>query len=140
MKAILYNGCCPIWEGPFRYVKAWTTQWIDYPYLGCCYSDLQHYCQISSSASQLFDTTAKSNHEKSISASDVDPDKFEKNNKMICGHLLNHMKDSLFDMFVVQKSANIIWILWSSDMASMMLAESSTLSVSDCSFRCRMIN
>lgn len=26
---------------------------------------------------------------------------FEKDNKIVCGHLLNHMMDSLFDMFVV---------------------------------------
>ncbi|XP_022157709.1 uncharacterized protein LOC111024362 [Momordica charantia] len=36
-------------------------------------------------------------------------DKFEKDNKTVRGHLLKHMKDSLFDLFVVQTSAKIIW-------------------------------
>ncbi|XP_022153695.1 uncharacterized protein LOC111021147 [Momordica charantia] len=39
----------------------------------------------------------------------VEADKFEKDNKTIRGHLLNHMNDFLFDLFVVQKSAKVIW-------------------------------
>ena len=35
--------------------------------------------------------------------------KFEKDNKMVRGHLLNHMTDPLFDLFVTFKSAKIIW-------------------------------
>lgn len=31
----------------------------------------------------------------------VDPDKFEKDNKTIYGHLLNHMTNSLFNLFMV---------------------------------------
>lgn len=37
----------------------------------------------------------------SISVSTTDIDKFEKDNKTICWHLLNHMTASLFDLFVV---------------------------------------
>lgn len=39
----------------------------------------------------------------------VDPDKFEKDNKAIHSHLLNHVNDFLFDLFVIPKSAMIIW-------------------------------
>jgi len=35
--------------------------------------------------------------------------KFEKDNKMVRGHLLNHMTNPLFDLFVTFKSARIIW-------------------------------
>ncbi|PWA86048.1 ribosomal protein L2, plastid (chloroplast) [Artemisia annua] len=35
--------------------------------------------------------------------------KFEKDNKTARGHLLNHMSNSLFDLFINQKSAKIIW-------------------------------
>ena len=35
--------------------------------------------------------------------------KFEKDNRTARGHLLNHMSNSLFDLFINQKSAKIIW-------------------------------
>lgn len=35
-------------------------------------------------------------------------DKFKKDNKAIRGHLFNHMMDSLFDLFIVQKSVKLI--------------------------------
>ena len=38
----------------------------------------------------------------------VDTKMFEKDNNIVCGHLLNHMTDSLFNLFVVQKSAKVI--------------------------------
>ncbi|XP_022152111.1 uncharacterized protein LOC111019900 [Momordica charantia] len=44
----------------------------------------------------------------------VEADKFEKDNKTILGHLLNHMNNSLFYLFVVQKSAKIIWDMFES--------------------------
>ena len=37
----------------------------------------------------------------SISVSTMDIDKFEKDNKTVREHLLNHMTNSLFDLFVV---------------------------------------
>lgn len=38
---------------------------------------------------------------QSIFKPTVDPNKFEKVNKTVRGHLHNHMIDSLFDLFVV---------------------------------------
>ena len=35
--------------------------------------------------------------------------KFEKDNKMVRGHPLNHMTNPLFHLFVIFKSAKIIW-------------------------------
>ncbi|PWA56669.1 hypothetical protein CTI12_AA416470 [Artemisia annua] len=35
--------------------------------------------------------------------------KFEKDNRTARGHLLNHMSNSLFDLFINQKSAKVIW-------------------------------
>ena len=35
--------------------------------------------------------------------------KFEKDNRTARGHLLNHMSNSLFDLFINKKSAKIIW-------------------------------
>ncbi|XP_039141238.1 uncharacterized protein LOC120278531 [Dioscorea cayenensis subsp. rotundata] len=37
--------------------------------------------------------------------------KYEKDNKTVRGHLLNHMSNPLFDLFVTQKSAKEIWNL-----------------------------
>ena len=34
---------------------------------------------------------------------------FEKDNKTTRGHLLNHMTNSLFNVFVIQKQAKVIW-------------------------------
>ncbi|KAA0055836.1 ty1-copia retrotransposon protein [Cucumis melo var. makuwa] len=39
----------------------------------------------------------------------IDPEKYAKDNKTVRGHLLNHMSDPMFDLFVVQKSAKDIW-------------------------------
>ncbi|KAA0031694.1 ty1-copia retrotransposon protein [Cucumis melo var. makuwa] len=38
----------------------------------------------------------------------IDPEKYAKDNKTVRGHLLNHMSDPMFDLFVVQKSAKDI--------------------------------
>lgn len=35
--------------------------------------------------------------------------KYEKDNKRICGHLLSHMNDALFNLFKVQNLAKKIW-------------------------------
>ncbi|KAL0427363.1 UNVERIFIED_CONTAM: hypothetical protein Slati_2911100 [Sesamum latifolium] len=35
--------------------------------------------------------------------------KYERDNKTVRGHLLNHMTNTLFDLFVNQKSAKDIW-------------------------------
>lgn len=35
--------------------------------------------------------------------------KFEKDNKMVRGHLLNYMTNLLYDWFITFKSAKIIW-------------------------------
>jgi len=35
--------------------------------------------------------------------------KFDKDNKTVRGHLLNHMSNPLFDLFVTFKFAKIIW-------------------------------
>ncbi|KAA0039125.1 ty1-copia retrotransposon protein [Cucumis melo var. makuwa] len=34
----------------------------------------------------------------------IDPEKYAKDNKTVRRHLLNHMSDPMFDLFVVQKS------------------------------------
>ncbi|KAA0056577.1 ty1-copia retrotransposon protein [Cucumis melo var. makuwa] len=39
----------------------------------------------------------------------IDLDNYAKDNKTIHGHLLNHMSDLMFDLFVAQKSAKDIW-------------------------------
>ena len=40
---------------------------------------------------------------------DVVKKKFEKDNKIVRGHLLNHMTNPLFDLFLTYKSAKEIW-------------------------------
>ena len=35
--------------------------------------------------------------------------RFDKDNKTMRGHLLNHMMNLLFDLFVIQKQAKVIW-------------------------------
>ncbi|TYK04655.1 ty1-copia retrotransposon protein [Cucumis melo var. makuwa] len=39
----------------------------------------------------------------------IDPEKYAKDNKTVRGHLLNHISDPMFDLFVVQKFAKDIW-------------------------------
>ncbi|XP_011100540.1 uncharacterized protein LOC105178708 [Sesamum indicum] len=46
-------------------------------------------------------TTTKSEHETKL--------KYDRDNKTVRGHLLNHMNNSLFDLFVNYKSAKEIW-------------------------------
>ncbi|KAL2237784.1 UNVERIFIED_CONTAM: hypothetical protein Sindi_0970100 [Sesamum indicum] len=46
-------------------------------------------------------TTTKSEHETKL--------KYDRDNKMVRDHLLNHMNNSLFDLFVNYKSAKEIW-------------------------------
>lgn len=38
-----------------------------------------------------------------VESATVDTENFKKDNKKACGHLLNHMTDFLFDLFVIQK-------------------------------------
>lgn len=40
---------------------------------------------------------------------DVAKKKFEKDNKTVGGHLLNHLTSSLFDLFVIYKFSKKIW-------------------------------
>lgn len=65
----------------------------------------------------------------------VDIDKFEKGNKKVRGHLLNHMTNSLFDLFVVQKLEKTIWDTLESSMEEMMQAVRSMTLESGCNFR-----
>ncbi|XP_075076386.1 uncharacterized protein LOC142163035 [Nicotiana tabacum] len=44
-----------------------------------------------------------------IVADDAAKNKFEKDNKTVRGHLLNHMTNPLFDLFINFKSAKVIW-------------------------------
>ncbi|KAA0041578.1 ty1-copia retrotransposon protein [Cucumis melo var. makuwa] len=39
----------------------------------------------------------------------IDLEKYAKDNKTVRGHLLNHMSNPMFDLFVAQKSAKDIW-------------------------------
>ncbi|KAA0048397.1 ty1-copia retrotransposon protein [Cucumis melo var. makuwa] len=39
----------------------------------------------------------------------IDLEKYAKDNKTVRGHLLNHMSDLMFDLFVAQKSVKDIW-------------------------------
>ncbi|KAA0035252.1 ty1-copia retrotransposon protein [Cucumis melo var. makuwa] len=39
----------------------------------------------------------------------IDPEKYTKDNKTVHGYLLNHMSDSIFDLFVTPKSSKDIW-------------------------------
>jgi len=47
--------------------------------------------------------------DKSKTADEATLKKFEKYNKAVKGHLLNHMTNPLFDLFVTFKSAEVIW-------------------------------
>ncbi|KAA0056672.1 ty1-copia retrotransposon protein [Cucumis melo var. makuwa] len=42
----------------------------------------------------------------------IDPEKYAKDNKTVRGHLLNHMSDPMFDLFVVQKSTKDTGAPW----------------------------
>ena len=44
-----------------------------------------------------------------ITVDDVVKRKFEKDNRTMRGHLLNHMTNPLFDLFVTHKFAKEIW-------------------------------
>jgi len=70
------------------------------------FSDLSE----ENNASEIFasspDGTIKS---KSKIADEATLKKFEKENKTVRGHLLNHMTNLLFNLFVIFKSAKIIW-------------------------------
>ncbi|XP_019230055.1 PREDICTED: uncharacterized protein LOC109211017 [Nicotiana attenuata] len=50
-----------------------------------------------------------SNTPNIVVADDVAKKKFEKDNKTVGGHLLNHMTNPLVDLFINFKSAKIIW-------------------------------
>ncbi|XP_070036332.1 uncharacterized protein [Nicotiana tomentosiformis] len=44
-----------------------------------------------------------------VVAYDAAKKKYEKDNKTVRGHLLNHMTNTLFDLFINYKSAKVIW-------------------------------
>ncbi|XP_019226930.1 PREDICTED: uncharacterized protein LOC109208298 [Nicotiana attenuata] len=44
-----------------------------------------------------------------VVADDAAKKKFKKDNKTVRGHLLNHMTNPLFDLFINYKSAKVIW-------------------------------
>jgi len=60
-----------------------------------------------------FETTVTYNDgtikDKSRTITEKTIKKFEKYNKMVRGHLLKHMINPLFDLFINFKSAKIIW-------------------------------
>ncbi|XP_060183142.1 uncharacterized protein LOC132613103 [Lycium barbarum] len=53
--------------------------------------------------------TDVSNSSATVVTDDAAKKKFEKDNKTVRGHLLNHMTNPLFDLFVTNKSAKEIW-------------------------------
>ncbi|XP_016432970.1 uncharacterized protein LOC107759520 [Nicotiana tabacum] len=53
--------------------------------------------------------TDNSNSANIIVDDDATKKKFEKDNKTVRGHLLNHMTNPLFDLFINYKSAKVIW-------------------------------
>ncbi|XP_019239111.1 PREDICTED: uncharacterized protein LOC109219134 [Nicotiana attenuata] len=56
------------------------------------------------------DIVANSSNAANIAvADDAAKKKFEKDNKTVRGHLLNHMTNPLFDLFINFKSAKVIW-------------------------------
>ncbi|XP_070014738.1 uncharacterized protein [Nicotiana sylvestris] len=50
-----------------------------------------------------------SNSANIVVADDVVKKKFEKDNKIVRGHLLNHITNPLFDLFINYKSAKVVW-------------------------------
>ncbi|XP_075103853.1 uncharacterized protein LOC142178411 [Nicotiana tabacum] len=50
-----------------------------------------------------------SNTANIVVADDAAKKKFKKDNKTVRGHLLNHMTNPLFDLFINYKSAKVIW-------------------------------
>ncbi|XP_070046393.1 uncharacterized protein LOC142169572 [Nicotiana tabacum] len=50
-----------------------------------------------------------SNTVTTVIVDDTAKKKFEKDNKTVQGHLLNHMTNPLFDLFINYKSAKVIW-------------------------------
>ncbi|XP_075103456.1 uncharacterized protein LOC142178036 [Nicotiana tabacum] len=50
-----------------------------------------------------------SNTANTVVADDAAKKKFKKDNKIVRGHLLNHMTNPLFDLFINYKSAKVIW-------------------------------
>nr|XP_033515617.1 uncharacterized protein LOC117280062 [Nicotiana tomentosiformis] len=59
-----------------------------------------------------------SNAAATIVVDDATKKKFEKDNKTVRGHLLNHMTNPLFDLFINYKSAKVIWCGWKVDQVS----------------------
>ncbi|KAA0049713.1 ty1-copia retrotransposon protein [Cucumis melo var. makuwa] len=60
----------------------------------------------------------------------INSEKYEKDNKTVRGHLLNHMLDSLFDLFIAQKSAkDICNILKSRNLVSVSLLNGAGLKI-----------
>ncbi|KAK5771125.1 hypothetical protein PVK06_047300 [Gossypium arboreum] len=51
--------------------------------------------------------------------------KYDKDNKMVRGHMLSHMANNLFDLFTKNKSPSLSEILWRRSMKLMMLGSRS---------------
>uniref|UniRef100_A0A1S4B7W4 Uncharacterized protein n=1 Tax=Nicotiana tabacum TaxID=4097 RepID=A0A1S4B7W4_TOBAC len=66
----------------------------------------EHPADVVSNTTNVADS---SNITATIVADDVAKKKFEKDNKTVRGHLLNHMTNTLFDLFINYKSAKVIW-------------------------------
>ncbi|KAH1091191.1 hypothetical protein J1N35_018448 [Gossypium stocksii] len=62
-------------------------------------------------------------------------DKFDKENKMVRGHMLSHMANNLFDLFVKNKLAKSIWIPWKRIIELMMLESRSMPLENESDFR-----
>lgn len=75
--------------------------------------DVSNYCRWSQKLLIFFEqlevTILAAQPTATAAGSSFDSDKFEKGNHTICGHLLNHMNDSLFDLFISQNSVKVIW-------------------------------
>ncbi|XP_070020996.1 uncharacterized protein [Nicotiana sylvestris] len=59
--------------------------------------------------SNTTDVANSSNITATVIADDDAKKKFEKDNKTVRGHLLNHMPNTLFDLFINYKSVKVIW-------------------------------
>lgn len=66
---------------------------------------------------------------------------YEKHNKLVRGHILNHMPNNLFDLYIFRTSLqNQFGSLWRRSMVLMMLATESMLLVNGCNSKWSMTN
>ena len=64
-----------------------------------------------------------------ITVDDVIKRKFQKQNKIVRGHLLNHMTNHLFDLFIINLSKKCR-IVWNRNMVLMIQERNNMVSVS----------